>query len=394
MTTPLSVFQHTPTGHVPAFLSPAATETAWAFHHTLPDYAPTPLVPLRGWAQAMGVKAVFVKDESPRFGLNAFKGLGGIYALARAAGQVLGLPEDLTWSDLQTEAARSALAQVEFVTATDGNHGRGVAWAARRLGCRAHVYLPAGSVPARAQAILEAGAAQAEILPLSYDETVQYAARMAEAHGWQLIQDTSWPGYEAVPTWIIQGYTTMAREAADQLAQAGHPRPTHVFLQAGVGAMAGGVLGCLAARYGDQAPVFVSVEPEDIPCIYRSALAGDGQPHTVAGQAGTIMAGLNCGTPCSLTWPVLRDGVTWYFACPDAVAEAGMRRLGRPLPGDQAVVSGESGAVTAGLLDWLTTRPDLADLRQRMGLDGESVVLLFSTEGDTDPDHYRQVLCD
>lgn len=217
---------------------------------------------------------------------------------------------------------------------------------------------------------------------------------MAEAHGWQLIQDTSWPGYEAVPTWIVQGYTTMAREAADQLAQAGHPRPTHVFLQAGVGAMAGGVLGCLAARYGDQAPVFVSVEPEDIPCIYRSALAGDGQPHTVAGEAGTIMAGLNCGTPCSLTWPVLRDGVTWYFACPDAVAEAGMRRLGRPLPGDQAVVSGESGAVTAGLLDWLTTRPDLADLRQRMGLDGESVVLLFSTEGDTDPDHYRQVLCD
>ena len=127
MTNPLSVFQHTPTGHVPAFLSLAATETAWAFHHTLPDYASTPLVPLRGWAQAMGVKAVFVKDESPRFGLNAFKGLGGIYALARAAGQVLGLPEDLTWAALQTEAARSALAQVEFVTATDGNHGRGVA---------------------------------------------------------------------------------------------------------------------------------------------------------------------------------------------------------------------------------------------------------------------------
>ena len=357
MTNPLSVFQHTPTGHVPAFLSLAATESPpGPFTTPCRTHASTPLVPLRGWAQAMGVKAVFVKDESPRFGLNAFKGLGGIYALARAAGQVLGLPEDLTWAALQTEAARSALAQVEFVTATDGNHGRGVAWAARRLGCRAHVYLPAGSVPARAQAILDAGAAQAEILPLSYDETVQHAARMAEAHGWQLIQDTSWPGYEAVPTWIIQGYTTMAREAADQLAQAGYSRPTHVFLQAGVGAMAGGVLGCLAARYGDQAPVFVSVEPEDIPCIYRSALAGDGQPHTVA--------------------------------------EAGMRRLGRPLPGDQAVVSGESGAVTAGLLDWLTTRPDLADLRQQMGLDGESVVLLFSTEGDTDPDHYRQVLCD
>lgn len=373
----------------------ACAQAARRFHSSIPEYAPTPLVSLPSLAAKTGVASIHVKDESYRFGLDAFKVLGGSYSIARKLGELLDIPaEDLSYELLTSREIHDKTGTLTFVTATDGNHGRGVAWAARQLGCRAHVYLPAGSVPARAQAILDAGAAQAEILPLSYDETVQYAARMAEAHGWQLIQDTSWPGYEAVPTWIIQGYTTMAREAADQLAQAGHPRPTHIFLQAGVGAMAGGVLGCLAARYGDQAPVFVSVEPEDIPCIYRSALAGDGQPHTVAGEAGTIMAGLNCGTPCSLTWPVLRDGVTWYFACPDAVAEAGMRRLGRPLPGDQAVVSGESGAVTAGLLDWLTTRPDLADLRQRMGLDGESVILLFSTEGDTDPDHYRQVLCD
>lgn len=382
----LSLLSHTPRGEVPPFLRPAATEAPWAFHHTLPDYAPTPLVRLPGLARALGVGEVLVKDESRRFGLNAFKGLGGIYALARAAGEVLGLAGPLTWESLQTPAARQALAGVEFVTATDGNHGRGVAWAAQRLGCRAHVYLPAGSVPARAQAILDAGAVEAEILPLSYDDTVAHAARLAREKGWRLIQDTSWPGYEDVPAWIVQGYTTMAREAAEQLAELGLARPTHVFLQAGVGAMAGGVLGYLAARYGEAAPDFLIAEPEDIPCIYASAQAG--QPRRVEGQAGTIMAGLNCGTPCSLTWPVLRDLARWYAACPDAVAEEGMRLLGRPHPGDPAVVSGESGAVTAGLLARLAQSP----LRQDLGLGEDSVVLLFSTEGDTDPEHYRQVL--
>ncbi|HIY33270.1 MAG TPA: diaminopropionate ammonia-lyase [Candidatus Evtepia faecavium] len=382
----LSLLTHTPQGEVPPFLRPAATEAPWAFHHTLPDYAPTPLVRLPGLARALGVREVLVKDESRRFGLNAFKGLGGIYALARAAGEALGLAGPLTWERLQTPAVRQALAGVEFVTATDGNHGRGVAWAARRLGCRAHVYLPAGSVPARAQAILDAGAVEAEILPLSYDGTVAHAARLAQEKGWRLIQDTSWPGYEEVPAWIVQGYTTMAREAAEQLEELGLARPTHVFLQAGVGAMAGGVLGYLAARYGEAAPDFLIAEPEDIPCIYASAQAG--QPRRVEGQAGTIMAGLNCGTPCSLTWPVLRDLARWYAACPDAVAEEGMRLLGRPHPGDPAVVSGESGAVTAGLLARLAQSP----LRQDLGLGEDSVVLLFSTEGDTDPEHYRQVL--
>ena len=229
-------------------------------------------------------------------------------------------------------------------------------------------------------------AVEAEILPLSYDDTVAHAARLAREKGWRLIQDTSWPGYEDVPAWIVQGYTTMAREAAEQLEELGLARPTHVFLQAGVGAMAGGVLGYLAARYGEAAPDFLIAEPEDIPCIYASAQAG--QPRRVEGQAGTIMAGLNCGTPCSLTWPVLRDLARWYAACPDAVAEEGMRLLGRPHPGDPAVVSGESGAVTAGLLARLAQSP----LRQDLGLGEDSVVLLFSTEGDTDPEHYRQVL--
>lgn len=388
----MKALEHVPQGEVPAFLRGPATQKAWDFHHTMPAYAPTPLVSLPGLAARLGVKGVYVKDESPRFGLNAFKGLGGSYALARTIARELGLPETVAFSDLRQPSVRGKVAEMVFVTTTDGNHGRGVAWAAKELGSTAHVYLPAGSAPVRAQAIREAGAAEARILDLDYDDAVRYAARMAEERGWHLVQDTSWPGYEDVPAWIVQGYATMAREAAEQLTAAGIQRPTHVFLQAGVGAMAGGVLGCLADRYRDEPPVFAIAEPETIPCIYASALAGDSLPHPVKPTGQTIMAGLNCGEPCTLTWPVLRDLASWYFACPDAVAEEGMRLLGRPPAGDPAVVSGESGGVTAGLLARLATWPDLTGLRQRMGLDGNAVVLLFSTEGDTDPDHYRQVL--
>ena len=156
--------------------------------------------------------------------------------------------------------------------------------------------------------------------------------------------------------------------------------------------MAGGVLGCLADRYGTDRPLFAVAEPEEMACIYASAQAGDGQPHPAEGSGRPSWPASTAGEPCTLTWPVLRDLAGWYFACPDAVAEEGMRLLGRPAAGDPAVVSGESGGVTAGLLWRLCTRADLAPIRREMGLDETSVVLLLSTEGDTDPDHYRQVV--
>ena len=235
----LRALAQSPKGTVPAFLQAPATQGAWRFHHALEDYGPTPLVRLNGLAEELGLGGVFVKDESHRFGLNAFKGLGGIYALSRAVARELGLPAEVTLEELQAPSVQKEVRNMVFVTTTDGNHGRGVAWAARKLGCEAHVYLPAGSAPARAQAILDAGAVEARVLPLGYDDAVRYAAQQAQEKGWTLIQDTSWPGYEEIPTWIVQGYTTLAREAADQLAEAGVDRPTHVFLQAGVGAMAG-----------------------------------------------------------------------------------------------------------------------------------------------------------
>ena len=385
----LSLLSHTPRGEVPPFLRPAATEAPWAFHHPLPDYAPTPLVRLPGLARALGVGAVLVKDESHRFGLNAFKGLGGIYALARAAGEVLGLAGPLTWESLQTPAARQALAGVEFVTATDGNHGRGVAWAARQLGHRAVVYMPKGSARERLENIRAQGA-QAEITDLNYDDAVRLADRMGREHGWTLIQDTAWPGYEEIPAWIIQGYTTIAQEIADQVEEKGWEKPTHLFLQAGVGSFAGAMLGSFAARWGKDCPVTCIVEPDRADCLYRSAKAGTITP--VTGDLDSMMAGLCCGEPCTVSWPILQRGAAAFVSCGDEYAARGMRLLGRPEPGDPAIISGESGAVGVGVLAAILCEEGLEDLRWTLGLNENSQVLCISTEGDTDRENYRRVL--
>lgn len=384
--------EHKSKGKGPEFLSLSATRTAHRIHQELPAYQATPLARLDKMAERLGVKAVFVKDESRRFGLNAFKGLGGLYALTRLVCRELGHDvERVSFADLLKPGLQEKVRDMVFVTATDGNHGKGVAWAAGQLGCEAHVYMPAGSSKLRAQAIRGAGRAEVTILETGYDDTVRYAAKMAREHGWYLVQDTSWEGYEEIPSWIVQGYTTMAEEACLQL-EAQKLRPTHVFVQAGVGAMAGGVVGYLANRYEEKRPAFGVVEPESIACIYESAGVDDGAPHAAAEQAPTIMAGLNCGEPCTITWPILRDFADWYLKCPDFVSAYGMRLLAAPEDGDPRVVSGESGAVTVGLVNVIAGKAEYRSLKKTLGLDEDSVVLCFSTEGDTDPVHYRQIV--
>lgn len=378
----------------PAFLSTEATAPARRLHASVPAYAETPLVSLENLAGRMGIKGLYVKDESKRFGLNAFKGLGGIYALSRVACEALGLSiETATFQELQKPEYRDKLQKLTFVTATDGNHGKGVAWAASQLGCRAYVYMPKGSSQRRAQAIRDAGASEVTITDMGYDDTVRFAWKMSQERGWILVQDTSWEGYEKVPTWIIQGYTTMAYEALQQMERL-DVKPTHVFLQAGVGAMAGGITGFLAGYYGAERPEISIVEPENVACIFASAGHGDGEPHPAEGNGQTIMAGLNCAEPCTITWPILRDYADHYLSCPDYVAARGMRLLAAPCGGDHKVVSGESGAVTMGALSLLMERPELAKEREAMGLGPDSVVLLISTEGDTDPVAYRRVVYD
>lgn len=364
-----------------------AAEQARRFHKTIPGYRETPLVSLSCAAGEYGIDSIFVKDESQRFGLKAFKGLGGSYAMFRILCERLGLDPGAADYDTFREAeVRRRCSGVEFVTATDGNHGKGVSWAAKLFGCKAHIYMPKGSVEARRRAIEEAGSAVAEITELNYDMTVEYAALAAERNGWELIQDTAWEGYEKCPRWIIDGYLTLAAEAAEQM---GEKKPTHIFLQAGVGAMAGGIEAYFMNRFREEPPLVTIVEPMDVACIYKSVLAGDGKAHSIEGNPQTIMAGLNCGTPCTAVWPILRDCSAYFCACEDSVTEEGMRAYARPLGSDKAVVAGESGAVTYGLLLEILKSDSL---REQFKIDEKSVILLINTEGDTDPGNYRKVL--
>lgn len=380
-------------GAGPEFLSWEATKPVRRLHESLPGYAVTPLCDLKGLAARLGVKAVLVKDESSRFGLKAFKGLGGAWAVFCLACERLGLDcKTASLSDVLSEKNRAALDQMVFATTTDGNHGKGVSWAAGLLGCRSFVFMPKGSVKARAEAIEAAGSAKVTVTEFGYDDCVRYTAAMAKKNGWELVQDTSWPGYEKVPASIIEGYTTMVYEARDQLLSLGYERPTHAFIQAGVGAMTGSVLGTLACIYGDSIPLTSIVESTEAACIYESARHDDGLPHRANGSEVTMMAGLNCSEACTLTWPVLRDLASFYFACPDSVSARGMRLLASGNGGDTPVVSGESGAVPAGLLAELMEKEELSAFKERLGLGPDSVVLLFNTEGDTDPDNYRAIV--
>lgn len=371
------------------FVQPEAMQAVLKIHSGIAGYAQTPLVSLPNLAKQLGVGQIFVKDESARFGLNAFKALGGSYAIARYLCGKLNIPVDRnSFNVLCSEEAKAKLGTVTFVTATDGNHGRGVAWAAKLLGHKAVVYLPEGSSQERLNNIRALGA-EAEITKFNYDGAVRLAYAMSRKHGWVLVQDTAWSGYEEIPTWIMQGYTTMAQEIAAQLNGI---MPTHLFLQAGVGSMAGAVLGYFAALWQNNLPVTVICEPDKAACLYKTAAANDGTLHKVNGRMNSMMAGLCCGEPCTISWDIINNFANAFIACSDDYAAIGMRLLGMPQSGDARIVSGESGAVTAGVLAALMQYADLAALRDVLKLDKNSRVLLISTEGATDKVNYLKVL--
>lgn len=364
-------------------------EKVRAYHKSFAAYQPTKLVKLDGLAECLGLGAFYVKDESSRFGLNAFKGLGGSYSIGRYLAEKCGIPEEeLSLQKLQSEEIHEQIKDLTFVTATDGNHGRGVAWTCQQLGMKSVVYMPKGSAQERLENIRRLGA-DASITDLNYDDAVRLAASRQEEYGWILVQDTAWEGYEKIPTWIMQGYTTMALEAAEQL---GDDRPTHIFLQAGVGALSGGVTGFFADYYKKDKPKIIIVEPNKADCIFRTAQADDGTIHMVGGDMDTIMAGLACGEPCTLGWEMLRRYADHFVSMPDYVAAKGMRILGNPVSGDEKIVSGESGAAPAGFVAELMMNESLDYMREELEIDENSRVLCFSTEGDTDAANYRKIV--
>lgn len=371
-----------------SFLSVEQAGQARRFHSSFSQYAKTPLVSLAALAERLGVESIHIKDESWRFGLNAFKVLGASYAIANEIGKRIEADmAELTAERILSAETKEKLGEMTFVTATDGNHGRGVAWTANRLGQKSVVYMPKGSALERLENIRAEGAA-AEITDMNYDEAVRLSQKMAAEKGWVVVQDTAWEGYEDIPTWIMQGYTTMGHEIMEQLVE----RPTHIFLQAGVGSMAGAMTGFFSNLYQEEKPIIVIVEPAKADCLFRTAKADDGRLHVVTGDMDTIMAGLACGEPCTIGWHVLKGYADAFIRCPEYAAADGMRILAAPAKGDGAVVSGESGAAAFGCMAHILMDETLAEMKEKLGLDAHSRILCISTEGDTDQQNYRDIV--
>jgi len=374
-------------------MSPEKVARATAFHESFPQYKKTPLAQLDNMAKFLGIKNLYVKDESFRFGLNAFKVLGGSFAIGCYIAKKLGRDiSQLPYNTLTSEELLKEFGQTTFYTATDGNHGRGLAWAANKLNQKCVVFMPKGSSEIRLKNIRNEGAT-ATIENVNYDECVRIAmAESAKTPNSVVIQDTAWEGYEEIPTWIMQGYGTMAKEANDQLHDAGCSSPTHIFIQAGVGSLAGAVQGYFANMYPENPPTVVVVEPNMADCLFRSAQAKDGDIRIVSDNMQTIMAGLACGEPNTIAWDILKNNSSFFISCPDTISAKGMRIYAVPLKGDPKVISGESGAVTMGMLFDIMKSDELKDLREAIKLDENSRVLLFSTEGNTDPDFFREIV--
>ena len=365
------------------------------FHKSFPQYSVTPLQKLSALASYLGVKGIYCKDESYRFGLNAFKVLGGSYAMGRYIAKELGRDiSQLPYNVLSSDKLREEFGQATFFTATDGNHGRGVAWAAKRLGQKAVVRMPKGTTKTRFDNIAKEGA-EVTIEEVNYDDCVRMAAAEAAKteHG-IIVQDTAWAGYEEIPSWIMQGYGTLVLEADKQLKENGVDRPTHVFVQAGVGSLAGAVVGYFAHKYKENPPVMVVCEASAADCLYRSAVQANGNLVNVTGDLQTIMAGLACGEGNTIGWDILKNHVTVFASCPDWMSAKATRIYANPLENDPHIISGESGSVPLGLAYTALHDEDAKDLKAALKLDENSNILVISTEGDTDPVRYREIVWD
>ena len=351
-----------------------------------PGYAPTPLHHLKALANDIGVGEILYKDEGPRFGLGSFKALGGAYAALRV------LQREITTrdgrkprlADIRDGAYKSACARITLVSATDGNHGRSLAWGCNRFGAPCRIYIHADVSEGRAQAMRDLGAEVVRIAG-DYDQSVKLAQSEALENGWFVVSDTSWPGYHLPPTDVMAGYGVMAREIVNAL----DTPPTHVFLQGGVGGLAAGVAAYLRQSWGALSPRVVVVEPEFAACLFASAARGAITNVTI--ETETIMAGLSCGEPSPLAWDILQDEAADFLTIPDGVVAPAVRQLARPLPGDPVIQAGESAVAGLGALQ-MACRDH--DKMLALGLNSASRVLLIGSEGATDPEIFERIMAE
>ncbi|WCS25702.1 diaminopropionate ammonia-lyase [Methylobacterium sp. NMS14P] len=351
-----------------------------------PGYHRTELRSLDGLAAAAGVRKTLYKDEGPRFGLGSFKALGGAYAVASLLQSAVEAKTGKrpTTAALAAGDLRSVTSAITVTCATDGNHGRSVAWGAKTFGCRCVIYVHATVSQGRRDAIAAYGAEVREV-PGNYDEAVRQAAHEAEANGWQVVSDTSYEGYTDIPRYVMQGYGLIMDEVYEQLPAG--TLPTHVFVQGGVGGLAAGLCSYLWERFGAASPAYYVAEPEKAQCLLMSAEAG--QPTADHGALDTIMAGLACGEVSLLAWSVLDQGADGFFTITDEAAAETMRLLANGEMGDAPVVAGESAV--AGLTAFLLASTDTS-ARALTALNEDSVVLIIGTEGATDPTVYAEIV--
>jgi diaminopropionate ammonia-lyase len=366
-----------------AILERAGHEAAWDEIRTWPGYRPTPLLELEQLARDLGLARLWYKDEAHRFHLESFKALGGAYAVLRVLQDEIrrrGGDGDLSSQALRRGDHAALAASLTVTSATDGNHGRSVAWGAEMFGCPCVIYIHEGVSQGREAAIARFGA-EVRRVPGSYDDSVRQAALDAQANGWHVVSDTSYEGYDAVPRQVMQGYTVMAAEAAAALPA--DTVPSHLFIQGGVGGLAAAVTAHFWQRWGGGRPRVVVVEPVRADCLYQSAMAG--RPAHATGDLETVMAGLSCGEISTIVWPILAEGAAAFMTIPDEAAIEAMRRLAE----DEAVVGGESGV--AGLAGLIAAAGDPASA-EALGLDANARVLLVGSEGATDPELYRKLV--
>ena len=374
------------------YFSEQEIQKALDFHKSIPDYEETNLSQLKDYSKSVGLKNVYVKDESSRFGINSFKGLGASYAMGNIIAEKLGTTiENLTFEEMISDEVREKLGKVTFISCTDGNHGRGVAWVGEKLKQDVKIYMNKGAAEERVKNI-EALGAEVTVTDVNYDDTIRMVKDLGKENDWVIVQDTSWEGYEDIPKWIMQGYASLVLEAYQQMEREGMEKPTHVFLQAGVGAMAGGACGIVANLNSNNMPFTLITEPNEAACYFKSGETDDGDRHFVTGDMNTIMAGLACGEPGTIAWDVIGEFADGYIKGPDWATANGMRMYANPVENDPKIVSGESGAVTLGYLNELMTNEELKDAREKIGLNEDSIVLLISTEGDTDKANYKDVV--
>ena len=367
-----------------AYLQAIRDRRQLPLHRALPGYAPSPLRELPDLARELGLGGLVVKDESHRCDIDAFKALGASYAIYSVLCDRWREDhgEDLPVTIFDDPELRARLHPTTFTAATDGNHGRAVAWAAHLLGQSAVIYMPADTAAARIASIEREGA-EVRLIEGTFDHCVTMCARTAETESWQVIADTAYPGNMVIPGHIMTGYSTIFAEIADQLTG-----PVGVvLLPAGVGGLAAAGTASFVQRLGARRPRLVCVEPEESACFLESILHGDGTPIAARGNQQSLMVGLCCGVPSLLAWPVVRDGMDLFLAISDDHVPQAMRAYHR-----HGVTSGESGASTlAGLLA-LLQRDDLAAARRHLDLGPQSRVLVINTEGATDPVNHARVI--